>query len=98
MFVLGGTHPNVWFSSTWGETIVTKAISKGVMPTGSTASEPIQCLANDQDVAFFANKFRTCNDVAFLGGIAFQVCIANIGCPNFQVIQLSKCKGESEAS
>ena len=75
-----------------------KAVKEVIMPSLSSGSKAIEGFADDKDVAMLIPKFFSSNDVDLLRRVRLEISIANVGCPEFQVVQFSKKHDHAETA
>ena len=69
-----------------------------VMPLLSTGSKAIEGFADDNDATMLFRKFFTSNDANLLSCVGLKISIADVGCPEFQVVQFSKKHDHAETA
>ena len=60
------------------------------MPSLSTGLKATEGFVDDKDVTTLLSKFFTSNDVDLLNHVGLKMSTAHAGCPEFQIVQLSK--------
>jgi len=76
---------------------VAENVRQTLVPAKPGAFEAVQGLANDKCVSLSIAKFRACNYVCLFLRVRFKTGIANVGGPDFKVVEFSYKSKESNA-
>ena len=60
------------------------------MEPGSGRPKPVQCLINDEDLAFQLPELWSCSEANLLFGVSLQVGVSDIAAGQLESVQLSK--------